>query len=1168
MKKPNLYYLSMKVLMALMLFFAVSGVRAQVASDEVLLANDVIVNNYQIEFDVYVKSTNNTGFPTGFPYGNGQYRVNFNNGIRNGSNTQIFFEIIAATSELTNPDQVNQVVTQPSLTQAFCRVPARLPVPYAVASIISNVGNGTKIFRMRLTSRDNTTQAPVSFVANSLANLAISASSPGTTAVSFVVPAGTVTTCTPQILSNLLTNAPLNAAVTPPAAFAVTGGGSYCQGAGGLPVGLSGSQLGVTYTLSPGAVVLPGTGAALSFGNQLAGTYTVSGTNAGGTTAMTGSAVITETPVSTVEVTVSACDTYTWAVNGQTYTASGDYTYVNACVTNILHLTITPSSTVHATVSACDTYTWAVNGQTYTASGDYTFVVGCVTNMLHLTITPSSTVEQTASACDTYIWAVNGQTYTASGDYTFVVGCVTNILHLTITPSSTVEFTASACDTYIWAVNGQTYTASGDYTSVVGCVTSILHLTITPSSTVEFTASACDSYTWAVNGQTYTASGDYTSVVGCVTNILHLTIIPSGTTEYTASACDSYTWAINGVTYTASGDYTYVSGCGTSILHLTITPSSTVEFTASACDSYTWVLNGMTYTASGDYTYVVGCVTNILHLTITPTVAPTFTQLGPYVQGSVPGTLPGTSNNGISGTWNPATISTASVGFTTYLFTPATGQCALSNEMVIEVTPMSIPVASTWNGTVSSDWFNAANWTNAPAVVGYPGAATLVTIPGGVLPNYLTLAAPAACATFTIQNGGSFIGSEFLTVSGQSMVSRVIPNNKYHYMSSPVQTTTWGQVFSGNMLNIWVKEWNPVTNAWVYKTTGSSLVPGIGSAVYTTSFPRTAEFKGTLNKVDVTTNNLSGANGGFNMLGNPFQSSIDWDNVIKGAGVSPVVKVWNGTTYLDYSSSLGSGSFDGLIPAENGFFVSTTVNNDFVTVPLAARTHGNPATFYKNAVADLLRINVNGNDLTDATFIHFNNEATSGYDSQFDGVKLWGESYCPQVYSLTPTSRLSINELPMAGNEVVDLGFKCDANGEYSFTASGIESFDATTPVILEDLMLSKTQDLRQNPVYSFSYVSGDNESRFRLHFKSSTGIGDLSNGGIGIYSLVKSVVITNATQLAGEVWIYDVAGRELIHSSMSSQGKTTIPVNAAIGIYMVKVVTAKGSVNQKVFIR
>jgi hypothetical protein len=208
-----------------------------------------------------------------------------------------------------------------------------------------------------------------------------------------------------------------------PAAFAVTGSGSYCQGSGGLAVGVANSETGVTYTITPGGATQTGTtGSPISFGNQLAGTYTVSGTNAGGTTAMTGSAVITETPLSTIEVTAAACDSYTWALNGVTYTTSGDKTYVVGCVTNILHLTITPSSTVEVTAAGCDSYTWALNGVTYTTSGDKTYVVGCVTNILHLTITPSSTVEVTEAACDSYTWALNGVTYTTSGDKTDVVG--------------------------------------------------------------------------------------------------------------------------------------------------------------------------------------------------------------------------------------------------------------------------------------------------------------------------------------------------------------------------------------------------------------------------------------------------------------------------------------------------------------------------------------------------------------------------------------------------------------------------------------------------------------------------------------------------------------------------------------------------------------------------
>ncbi len=86
----------------------------------------------------------------------------------------------------------------------------------------------------------------------------------------------------------------------PPAAFNVTGGGTFCPPGTGLPVGLSGSEVGVTYQLYKGGVAqgapVAGTGSAISFGNQLNGTYTVVATGGGSPACpanMTGSVTIT-----------------------------------------------------------------------------------------------------------------------------------------------------------------------------------------------------------------------------------------------------------------------------------------------------------------------------------------------------------------------------------------------------------------------------------------------------------------------------------------------------------------------------------------------------------------------------------------------------------------------------------------------------------------------------------------------------------------------------------------------------------------------------------------------------------------------------------------------------------------------------------------------------------
>jgi hypothetical protein len=476
--------------------------------------------------------------------------------------------------------------------------------------------------------------------------------------------------------------------------------------------------------------------------------------------------------------------------------------------------------------------------------------------------------------------------------------------------------------------------------------------------------------------------------------------------------------------------------------------------------------------------------------------------------------------------------------------------------------------ATTWTGAEDRNWFNPANWN--PCL---PTAITAVTIPGGV-PNFPTLFFDAACASIVIQDGGSFIGAEHLTVA-QAEVQRSIDNAAFHLLSSPVTSINFGTVFPLNQNAVWARQYDEPSGDWINLFINDFMEPGIGYSIEMDE-PQMALFPGIFNTDDVT-HNLSYANTsgdpdrvGWNLLGNPFQSAIDWDIVLNGPGSTPVVDaavyVWDGAQYVSYNGYAGSLT-DGIIPPQNGFFVKAIGDGLSLTIPLYARVHSN-IEFYKASPANLLSLRANGNGYKDETFIRFNSAATPLFDGRHDAYKLWGLSNAPQLYSIVPGDVLSINELPFEGNEVVNLGFKCGVGGTYSITASGMESFSASTPVMLEDLKLNTIQDLRQNPVYNFTYNTSDNENRFRVHFKASTGINDPSLGGISVYSYNHTVVITNTTGFDGDVRIYDLAGRELINTNMGSRMTTRIPVQAVIGTYIVKVITEKGTVNHKVFIR
>ncbi len=191
--------------------------------------------------------------------------------------------------------------------QTLIRLAAGLPVSAGSGTIISTVSPGTLLTHFIITST-------VDFAANSTPNITFTASTAAlplypTRVGEFILSTSTLLPVTPGTNAIVTSNPVLN----PPApiAYSVTGGGSYCEGGSGVAVGLANSETGVTYTLIRGGSVevlptVPGTGSAISFGLQtVAGTYTVEGLNTGGTTLMTGSAVVSINPLPAVPASLA-----------------------------------------------------------------------------------------------------------------------------------------------------------------------------------------------------------------------------------------------------------------------------------------------------------------------------------------------------------------------------------------------------------------------------------------------------------------------------------------------------------------------------------------------------------------------------------------------------------------------------------------------------------------------------------------------------------------------------------------------------------------------------------------------------------------------------------------------------------------------------------------------
>jgi gliding motility-associated-like protein len=230
----------------------------------------------------------------------------------------------------------------------------------------------------------------------------------------------------------------------------------------------------------------------------------------------------------------------------------------------------------------------------------------------------------------------------------------------------------------------------------------------------------------------YTVS--VTGVTGCTTNSasVTVTIAPSVTPNFAAIAafCSgasppalsntspngiSGTWSPATINNTTSGVYTFTPNAGQcalpQTLNVTVTPAigapnfaaipafctgstpPTLSNTSPNGITGTWSPSTINNTASGSYTFTPTagqCATpQTINVTVNPQTVPNFAAIPAFCSGSVAPVLNNTSPNGISGTWNPATINNSTSG--TYIFTPNAGQCATTQTLNTTVSTTITP---------------------------------------------------------------------------------------------------------------------------------------------------------------------------------------------------------------------------------------------------------------------------------------------------------------------------------------------------------------------------------------------------------------------------------------------------------------------------------------------
>jgi hypothetical protein len=351
---------------------------------------------------------------------------------------------------------------------------------------------------------------------------------------------------------------------------------------------------------------------------------------------------------------------------------------------------------------------------------------------------------------------------------------------------------------------------------------------------------------------------------------------------------------------------------------------------------------------------------------------------------------------------------------------------------------------------------------------------------------------------------------------------------------------------------------------------------------------QTIEFTGTVIDIDVPVT-LAKASSGWNLIGNPFPSALNWATVSVGI-TTGTAYVWDNLK-AGYLYSTGSGLEpnpsvgilpNDIIPLGQGFIVQVNTTAGVFTIPEASRVH-NIANFIKSAndnkdeITQFIRIDLDGGYYGNTVFVGFPENGTASFDISGDATKLYSSTENVQFFALENGDELCVNaNTPMIQGEskTVPLNLVQVTDGSYTMEFSDLDQLENTN-ITLEDLKTSNTQDIRENPVYTFNGSSGDSPERFLLHFAWSPNdinedIEDVSSN-MQIYSFGNEVYIRSkdeAINQGGDVFVYDLMGRELSQHRITGSELIKFPVNISNNYVVVKVVKQSSTKIQHIYIK
>lgn len=324
--------------------------------------------------------------------------------------------------------------------------------------------------------------------------------------------------------------------------------------------------------------------------------------------------------------------------------------------------------------------------------------------------------------------------------------------------------------------------------------------------------------------------------------------------------------------------------------------------------------------------------------------------------------------------------------------------------------------------------------------------------------------------------------------------------------------------------------------------------------------------------INVTYNPTLG--NGWNLVGNPFPSPIDWDAAsgwIK-TNIGNTIYIWNPltNTYGSYDGTTSTNSVSRYIGSGQAFFIQATDVSPQLSVAEAAKTNNTSSDLFKGIEPNSLRmLLIKDTGERDEAVIRFMENSSDSFVKREEVIKLMNPSV--NLGSVFPDGKIAlVNYLSNNSkkNHTVPLMVSTSLPGNYSLRFSQIEQFDSDVYIFLKDNLANTTIDLRKNSTYTFT-IDGSPASvangRMEIIFSgTATGGNDLNQQGTQNQLYVfpnpaKDFLYLSFNQLltsSANIVIYNATGSRVIELFDIKQLEKVDISNLAEGSYFIEVFT------------